>query len=315
MKLLLIETAPISNEKNAKDAHVRNSITIRDYLISKGHDCRLVSKRGDLRDHKEDFDLILISYATLYFDFRYFEQIIEHNKHRPLGWITNEYNIAANSSFNKRLTFVITNFDEKRYRKKFYRHYISLNLNALIYQERRRQIQHKYDCVYYGTFRKNREPYFREYLHEPVMLSVNEKNFRKYKSFGVTSKALSQLSWVPHSETLRLFKTSLYIEDEFTHTCFNHLANRFYESAFCNAAPIFDSSCLNTIKQSGCEVPDLFIVSGLQDLKRRLEKIDDSEREKFLSYANEFAVREKRLVLSRLEGFLCEMSKTDVGTQ
>jgi hypothetical protein len=46
------------------------------------------------------------------------------------------------------------------------------------------------------------------------------------------------------------------------------MSNRFYEALYCGTVPAFDSSCLATIKKSGYDVPDDWIIDSLNDLKK-----------------------------------------------
>jgi hypothetical protein len=124
----------------------------------------------------------------------------------------------------------------------------------------------KYNSVYYGTWRPGKAKYLEKYMTDGVLCSSSAKNHKFFRDAGCSPKFIEKLSWQKNRETLSLFGASLYIEDVFTHSHYNRMSNRFYEAVSCNAAPVFDVSCVGTIKKSGYAIPDSWIVDSASDL-------------------------------------------------
>ena len=296
MKVAIIETALKSAK--AIDAHVRNAQVISSYLK-----CDLLFSNVPF-DREEQYDIIIISYASFYFDFKKFEYLINNQKNCIFGWITNEYDLQPNSVFKKRIQFVISNFAESRYKKKWFGKYLMVNLNTLFDRRPNNHYNKPYQSIYYGTFRPDREEYFKKYLQEGMILSTSAKNHKRYKSLGCKCKYTDKFSWEIGVETLNLFKSSLYIEDKYTHTCYNHLANRFYEALFTNTAIFFDRSCKRTIELSEYPIDDYFVVNSLQELLAKTDEITREQVDHFISLNREKSSVEKQETLESIKKFL-----------
>ena len=148
--------------------------------------------------------------------------------------------------------------------------YHTFDLNLLLARDPNPLTPKKYDLIYYGTFRKDRSKYFARYLQKPFYLSTSIKNFKKYHHIGCRPNFIEPLQWKQGHEILNKFRYSLYIEDQYTHEVYNHLANRFYECLFCNVVQFFDIHCKHTIKRSGIEFDDFFYVSDYLELKDKV---------------------------------------------
>lgn len=290
--ILIVSTIPIV-KNNSSTVINRNC-----YEISKYLKCDYVSSGETIK--LKQYDLIIFAYSSFYFQFKPFMTLLEAQKNCKVGWITNEYNITPNGCFKDKIEFTISNFENTKYPNN-----LSINLNTLIYMGRNPEVKKKYNAVYYGTYRTGREKYFIKYLQDEVMLSTSEKNKKKFKVLGCNPTYISKFNFLKKQETLNLFEKSLYIEDEKTHTLYNYLANRFYEAINCNALPLFDRSCENTIKKSGYYIPDEFIIDSIEDLKNR--KIDPTLREQFLIVNDQIALKERAETLSRIKDFLLNL--------
>lgn len=139
-------------------------------------------------------------------------------------------------------------------------------------------------------------------------MSSSKKNFKEYKHIGCNPKYIEKLKWQNNKETLNNFKYSLYIEDKFTHTTYNHLANRFYECLFCNVLQFFDINCKNTIEKSGIIFDNYFYVSNYNQL---IEKINETNSKgnwnqlmEFQSQWNKQALEQKEQMIENLKNII-----------
>lgn len=256
--------------ENAIDAHLRNSITISEYLK-----CDILIMEKDFNEaFEKKYDVIVLGYATRYAPFQLINKLIDKNPKAKKIVISNEYNTNP-SVGGFRPYELIANYEKSMSDKsELKRHF--LNLNLLFAKEPNEIKEKKYDCIYFGTYRVNRTEYFKKYLQEGIYLSTSPRNFKKYKHIGCNPKYITKLTWKPKRETLNLFKYQLYIEDVETHTNFNNLANRYYEAGFCNNVVFFDVNCRNTINKSELkdfkDQVEFYIVSSHKELQQKIKE-------------------------------------------
>jgi len=300
MKTAILECTSKVSRATAIDAHVRNS-----YFLKEQFGWDLLFTPDDYKEvwHKK-YDRIVVMYGSHYAPIKYMDAFIRKNDSAKVFWITNEYNIGVNSYMLKipQGFTVISNVEKNTTGQKNVIGFHSLNLNVLMWQTPNPMMEKTHGILYFGTYRPDRERYFREYLHKPVYLSSSPKNLKKFKHAGCNPLWIKKMSWAHRSETLNLFEFSLYIEDVYTHKVYNHLANRFYEALFCNTITMFDINCMNTLSTAGLDVPDVFIVSEYKDLIEKSEKIR-AEYGKCLKIQqawNEGIQEERHRVLMRL---------------
>lgn len=302
MKVAIIEVVAIS--PNPIDAHVRNAIEIYNHLRKSGHQISFMANNTPTINEK--FDVVIFSYASFYFEFKKYEKFVEINKDSHYVWITNEYDLGMNSFMRKKVKHVIANFRNNSI-DKF--NNLVVNLNTLLFNGVNEKQIEKFDVCYYGTHRVGREKYFKKYLKNEMILSTSPKNHKFFKDMGCTCRFTGKFHWQKGQETLNQFKASLYIEDEYTHDVFNHLANRFYEALTTKTAVFFDKSCLDTIKKSNCFVDSFFIVDSYDELieKMRSNEFEDKKNE-FIKINSELVISERIETLNRIEKFLENIS-------
>lgn len=189
---------------------------------------------------KKDYDVIILTYSNRYTDFKTLETLIHKNQKR-FG-IKTEYEEVGYDRPYFRPFKTIANYQNGG-------DYI-LNTNLLIARKPNELIQKKYDCIYYSRYRADRMKYCKEYLQGNIYLSTHPKNHKHFYHAGCKPKLIKHIDWTKGKETLNLFRYSLYIEDVYTHSVFNNLANRWYEAGFCNNVVFFDVNCWNTIRKS-----------------------------------------------------------------
>jgi hypothetical protein len=269
--ILIVETVP--RAKNPIDAHVRNAIAIKTVLEERGHSVDLLFVGENSQRFQKKYDVIFVSYATQYPFIHEIEKIEEKNVDTPWGWITNEYNLRPNAFaytiFKRRRAFLLCNYALGSVKFACFDAEYSVNLNVLLFKML--PVSKKtHNLIYYGTYRKDREVYFRKYFNENLYLSTSAKNHKKFLHIKCKSKPIGKIEW--NKPLLQAFRYSLYIEDPFTHNHFNNLANRFYESLACQSVLLFDQSCINTLKLAGLTNYEPFILKTSEDVLKYDEK-------------------------------------------
>lgn len=299
MKILFLEV--VNKSKNSIDAHVRNCFELIKYLKSKGHKVDLLYNDTADNYKDKDNDVIIVSYASFYCNFKDMKRVIEENKNAKIYWLTNEYDLMPNGSlykvFKERNAEVIANYEEKANKIKCFTKHHELNLNLLLYK-RKKSCNKKYKILYYGTYRKDRAKYFKKYINsKDFYLSTSSKNFKKFESIGCKFRPIGKMKWGENQDTLGLFKYSLYIEDEYTHNNFNNLANRFYEALSNDTVILFDENCRNTLSKS--EIKDFdyerFIIKDINEDRNYKEDLEEQSKWKKVVEEN------RRLMLEQFE--------------
>jgi hypothetical protein len=301
MKFLIIDSHK-GSLKEPQNLHWLNAKQIKDFLIQQGHEVDLVWSYPTVNDEiKSGYDRIIFNHAShySYVDYAW----LQASPDAKLFHITNEYNLGEPRALwmavkAGRRYEVIANHspDISKIVQKYVDNWHFTNLNALIFNPVLPNKQKK-GCVYYGSFRKDREPSFRKYLKGNVIVSTHQKNREKFQAIGVSGPFVDRINW--SKDALMDYKTSLYIEDEITHNNYNCLANRFYECLNYNVLPLFDAACKNTIALSGYDVADYFIVDNESSVTALTEDPPVSYQD-YLQRWKEKASKEKQNILTSI---------------
>ena len=302
LNILIIETVP--RAKNPIDAHVRNALAIQRELKGLGHNVDTLFIQESSKRFQKKYDAILVSYATQYPFIDNIDAIEAANENTPWGWITNEYNLRPNAFaytiFKRRKSFLLCNYELGSVKFACFDAEYSVNLNPLLFQDMPKA-KKSLDFIYYGTYRPDREAYFKKYFTEKVYLSTSTKNHKKFLHIKCTSKPIKKFGW--DSPALLNFRYSIYIEDEFTHNHFNNLANRFYESLACRCVLLFDKSCVNTLQKAGIVNYEPFIIGSADDL----DKFGEHNYEELLSIQSKWrdkVLEERKQIIRQIEEVL-----------
>ena len=270
MNVALIEIYPNKklDKKKAIDAHLRNAIIISEYLK-----CDLLCVEQDfINALNKKYDILILAFASHYAPFQLIKKLLQNNPNAKKIVISNDVNFTSSIGGFKPYHLIAGYECEK---SKSELSVNTLNINLLLAKQANSITNKKYDCIYYGTFRKDRKNYFTKYLQNDIYLSTSPKNFKKFKHIGCNPKYISKLSWREKKETLNLFKYQLYIEDNTTNKIFCNLANRYYEAGFCNNVVFFDSNCRNTINKSELnyfkDQVEFYIVNSYADLQNKIK--------------------------------------------
>jgi len=290
MNVALIEIYPNKklDKKKAIDAHLRNAIIISEYLK-----CDLLCVEQDfINALNKKYDILILAFASHYAPFQLIKKLLQNNPNAKKIVISNDVNFTSSIGGFKPYHLIAGYECEK---SKSELSVNTLNINLLLAKQANSITNKKYDCIYYGTFRKDRKNYFTKYLQNDIYLSTSPKNFKKFKHIGCNPKYISKLSWREKKETLNLFKYQLYIEDNKTNKIFCNLANRYYEAGFCNNVVFFDSNCRNTINKSELnyfkDQVEFYIVNSYADLQNKI-KICNENFKKHLAIQKSWRITE-----------------------
>jgi hypothetical protein len=272
-KVLVIDSHKSSNNGEQQNLHWRNAKCLADAM---GGD--LIWSYPGVNDKiTGGYEKIVFVHASpyAYTDYAW----LEASPDAELFYVTNEYNLGeprtawmAAKKAGRHYT-VIANHDASisKVVKKYVKSWEILNIIALYFNgEPEPQDFTASGCVYYGSFRAGRAKYFAHYLHSPVVLSTHATKVEKFRELGADCPVIPRLSWGGAGSSLECFKATLYIEDEITHTHYNHLANRFYEALNYSCPTLVDASCMGTFRTAGYRVPAEMMVKDCRDIQDRL---------------------------------------------
>lgn len=271
MKVLVIDSHKSTKPTPANNLHWINAKQIADHF-----DGELIwSYKGVNDEIKADYDVIIFVHASMYSFVDY--AWLEASPDAKIFFVTNEYNLgeprilwmAAKAG---RKYDVIANHPQAASKvvNKYVDDWNIVNLNALCVKLHHIGTKSIADTVlYYGSFRKGRTKYFQKYLGDHnVTVSSHKKNHPKFQDLEIEPEFIPRINW--SKDGLKPYKYALYIEDEKTHTHYNYLANRFYESLCYGVVPFFDKSCLGTIEKSGYNIGPEYMVDSVEDLQEKL---------------------------------------------
>lgn len=274
MKPLLINSAKIS--PSSITAHTRNAL-----ILSKTFGIDLISTAEDAKAlPREAYDTFIVVGAAFYPKTAEIEAWIRRGEVEKIVWINNEYQVSPNSEYARLIkdypSLLISNVVQPANKCKGFDDFAHVNLNALLFDCKSRPIDKRYSLLYYGTYRPGRRVYLQKYFAESdFYISSSSKNIRKFHQLcGINARFCDSLNWEAGRETLNLFNYSLYVEDEYTHSHFNFLANRFYECLACNVVQFFDESCRGTLEQSGYPLLERYFVGSQAELEEKAATFD-----------------------------------------
>lgn len=297
MKNILIYCRQIQAVNNPIAVSYRNA-----KILAKELNADILMNKTDRLQDKE-YDIIIMTYFNRYTDYNTLKGLIKKNQKRYL--IRTEYEkVNANmKEFNP--YFEICNFEGGQN---------ILNTNLLIARPPNKLTDKKYDCIYYSRYRADRMKYCKEYIQGDIYLSTHPKNHKHFYHAGCRPKTIKHIDWAEGKETLNQFKYSLYIEDVYTHSVFNNLANRWYEAGFCNNVVFFDVNCWNTIEKSEIayfkeQISD-YIVSSHSELIQKINYCNQ-DFEKHLAIQKTWRLQEMQLRKEMID----ELKNIIYGTQ
>lgn len=260
-------------------AHIKNNKIIAKFL-----GCEYFISEADLFCASvNSWDTLLFTNSSAFADHKDIKRILDNNKNARKIFITNDYKTNPHSELNKYEYEIIGNFRPKNNKRKHY----FLNLNSLMAQTHLKQIEKKFDCIYWGACRPDRVKSFQKYLKKGIYLSTTQKSKPNFIKAGCTPNFAPPIDW--NRSLTNLFRYSLYLEDEWIHNNFHNLANRWYEAGIYNNVTFFDKECQNTIYQSEiAEVYDDFYTVGSYDELQKKIAICNKDFQKHLEVQREW---------------------------
>lgn len=229
---------------------------------------------------QSDIDTLFVVNGILVFcDFRNeIKQLIE--KAKKIVWIGNDYTCAlipwAKAKSNLMRIAAYDNFDNLKNHK-------VVDLNKLLHKSLPKK-DFKYEGMfYYGAYRKNRVDTFKKWFNHDmfdVYISTAQRNAADFNSINPAAKIYKATGEV--QQFLRLFQSSIYIEDEKNTSGIGVCpANRFYEVIGSKVLLLCDIKSKNNLSRAGFW-DDAFCVSSVLDYKKKLENWQEL-REKQIS--------------------------------
>jgi hypothetical protein len=278
-KILIIDSHKGGQNSIPQNMHWQNAEIISNYL-----DADLIWSFPTVNDEiKSNYEIIIFIHAShySYVDYKW----LQNSPDAKLYYITNEYNLGEPrilwmAAKEGRKYDVIANHPHEASKvvMKYVNNWNILNINSLIFNPLKGILDdnsNRNGCIYYGSFRKGREKYFKKYLTENVILSTHSKNVDKFRNAGAISTIRNRIDW--NKEGLLKYNNSLYIEDEITHKHYNFLANRFYEALSYHCVPIFSEECKKTVELSNYNISDDYFINDSNELINKINLTNKSE--------------------------------------
>lgn len=294
---IIIEVSPV--HRNSTLAHVRNCVAINERLRwDMAWDENKIKSAA-----KKQYDRYLFSYSAKFAPHDAMARFVESQPNARRFWMMNEYNGSVPKCLRDAGDVtVLAGFERLPSRDyRYVRDWHAIDLNLILIGDRFETAK-KYGCIYYGTYRPGREADFVNYLKPGIALSSSTKNHKLFRSIGCTSRMVDKISWINRRETLRLFRYSLIIEDEYSHKNYTHLPNRFYEAWWCGCIPLIDEQCRVSVQRSGYDVPEFCFVTP-DTISERISELD-------VDYANKQLELDRRVsdeIMSRHENIMAQI--------
>lgn len=264
---------------------------------------------GHFRDFwNSRIEKIFLSYAAHWADVREICAFLDRHEESKLYWITNDYSLNLNNDVAKILRIrgveVVCSFPAPRRSRRTWMSWRTLNLNTLIYKglppaeiEKR-----PYEILYYGMYRKDREPYFLKYFTPELIVSTSPKNVSLFKALGIRAQYAKPFYWKRRGSLLQRCLFALYIEDTYSHSHYTYPANRFYEALSCGVIQLFDRNCRMTFETAGYDVADYYVQDSrsLEKKIKELKKDPEAHLKQQLRWRRK-AAAERRCTLQELK--------------
>lgn len=301
MNIAILDVRVGSGRKveNSYTVAYRNLAVLRDELKAD-----LFINPSDI-NFKKNYDVIICGFGSTSCEKDLSTRFLLQNDNARIFWLVGDYEQStfAPLFYSKREFEVLCTFGDHKIKNKMMTRQHQVNINALLTRSPNPHGLKKYDCVYYGRWRPDRLKYFKQYLDSFMYVSTGVKNIKMFHHNGCNPKFIKPLGWESRTEALNLFRSSLYIEDVFSHSNYTALGNRFYEALWCNAVPLIDSSCRRTLELSGYKDYEWHIVESTNDIKEKCIEIAEGFTGSMRKW-QKLAVAEKKEVILEIKSII-----------
>lgn len=256
---------------------------------------------------KKKIDNFCLIYGATYLDPEIIN-FVQNNDIKNLWWLTNEYDLTMNSGIYKIYREcgynIVANYFQKTCKIKQFKRFETVNLNAICLNDYPEQ-EKKFDLLHYSHYRKGRAIYYKRYFENgQYLISTSKRSYEKFQKQKIKAKYIDVITIHGNKNLLGQFKYSLYLEDIFTHTNYNHPANRFYEAISAKTLQLFDVNCKNTFKIADYDIND-YIVTDQNSLQDKIKQIEtdgyNKHLQRQLSLFRTKAEDEKKEAIKRLQ--------------
>ena len=291
---VIVSTQPIGDVNHS--AFVRTSL----YLANKfPKQITLLDKDFEL--YNKPVDNIMIAYGTFYADFKNIMLFLDRNAQKRFFYLVNEYGLIPNGDIYRFLVKhnydIIANFEEGATGARHYRSFNIVNMNVTALRDIDIEVpfeqRHK-GLIYWGRWRPDRAIYFSKFLHD-CTVSTASKNERFFQELQHKIKIIEPVNFISNSQ-IHNYKYTIYLEDTYTHTHYNHLSDRFYEALSVNLIMFFEKNTINTINKSNYPINPYYIVEDYTEMQKKIKEIETNPQPHI-----EYIKKLKALALKELE--------------
>lgn len=155
-------------------------------------------------------------------------------------------------------------------------HYVDWNMVVYGTLPNARSYNQRLDgLLYFGAFRKEREPLYAKYLNSldyEVYISCSMGNFAldNYQRIAPAANYIKKLT----PDDFCNYKASIIIEDPYSHKNYTSLPTRFYECLSAGIVMFFDVSMRHTLEQAGVKDYQDYVVCDEYDLADKMSNCD-----------------------------------------
>lgn len=236
---------------------------------------------------KERFDVLFVKYGMLKFSDHRTQALEIYDRARRIVNLENDYTMIPDKRFRKADECWSTVEGRTRYVNwnMLTRHPVDAWTSPATLPAPSKQ-----GIVYYGAFRENRADSFERYFRDaPYPLTIS--TFRGQKKFAEYTTDVVSAFRDPDAPAQ--WQATIYIEDAKSHDLYCSPATRFYECVQMGLTQLVDEKAVHTLAKAGMDVPDSFVVSSKNDVRRVLQSgmIDTIRLQQHVTWYRDYSVQ------------------------